>query len=345
MNVTTGDTLFNFFEEDYRDFILNALPIIERTVYQGLHFDFRWPLPSSWNDRTRGIDIVKWNDKGRTTHEWKKWATDTESNLRVDRIELPVNYIPLPFDFEIRVEDEAGIDTSISPFPPLIPIYPLNFTTWNVTDPDNPQQMKVQFHYDVHYTTLENNPEIIGQLWDSTRVIITFPTNDEDESYNLSWSLRFFKNPFDSLNAVIPPVPGDIYRFKTIRNPSRGDVYQFTVEGGEWIQEQAVEEMKNIYVVPDPYVVASGFESIYDFGGRSARKVEFVNLPPRCEISIFTASGKLVKKIKHDTSEEYGRHEWNLTSEDGPEIAFGMYFFVVEAKGIGVKRGKFAVIK
>jgi hypothetical protein len=103
--------------------------------------------------------------------------------------------------------------------------------------------------------------------------------------------------------------------------------------------------MKNIYVVPDPYVVASGFESIYDFGGRSARKVEFVNLPPRCEISIFTASGKLVKKIKHDTNEEYGRHEWNLTSEDGPEIAFGMYFFVVEAKGIGVKRGKFAVIK
>ena len=54
---------------------------------------------------------------------------------------------------------------------------------------------------------------------------------------------------------------------------------------------------------------------------------------------------QLLKKIKHDTSEEYGRHEWNLTSEDGPEIAFGMYFFVVEAKGIGVKRGKFAVIK
>ena len=30
---------------------------------------------------------------------------------------------------------------------------------------------------------------------------------------------------------------------------------------------------------------------------------------------------------------------------DGPEIAFGVYFYVVEAPGIGVKRGKFAVIK
>ena len=53
----------------------------------------------------------------------------------------------------------------------------------------------------------------------------------------------------------------------------------------------------------------------------------------------------MVKKIKHDTNEENGRHERNITSEDGTEIAFGMYFFVVEAKGIGVKRGKFAVIK
>ena len=271
--------------------------------------------------------------------------SETTSNLRVDRIELHVNYIPLPYDFEIRVEDEVGVDTSISPYPPLIPIYPLNFTTWNVTDPDNAEQMKVQFHYDVHHTTLENNPEIIGQLWDSTRVIITIPPKDSTSSYKLSWSLRFFKNPFDSLNAVIPPSLGDVYKFRTTRNPSRDDVYRFTVEGGEWIEEQAREEMKNIYVVPDPYVVASSFESIYDLGGRSARKVEFVNLPPHCEISIFTASGKLVKKINHNSIEEYGRHEWNLTSEDGPEVAFGMYFFVVEAKGVGIKRGKFAVIK
>ncbi|MBT3180244.1 MAG: hypothetical protein HN674_02500 [Candidatus Marinimicrobia bacterium] len=345
MNLTTGDTLFDFYEDDYRTFLSSSLPVLERLNYQGLHFDFSWPLPSSWNDKTRGIDIITWNNRGRTTHEWKKWSTETNSNLRVDRIELPVNYIPLPYDFEIRVENEMGVDTSISPYPPLIPIYPLNFTTWNVTDPNNPEQMKVQFHYDVHHSTLENNPDIIGQLWDSTRVIITIPPKDSTSSYKLSWSLRFLKNPFDSLNSVIPPSPGDVYKFRTTRNPSRDDVYRFTVEGGEWIKEQAKKEMKNIYVVPDPYVVASSFESIYDLGGRSARKIEFVNLPPQCEISIFTASGKLVKKISHNSIEEYGRHDWNLTSEDGPEVSFGMYFFVVEAKGVGIKRGKFAVIK
>jgi len=62
-------------------------------------------------------------------------------------------------------------------------------------------------------------------------------------------------------------------------------------------------------------------------------------------IRIFTASGKLVRKIAHNAAVDFGRHSWDLTTEDGPEIAFGMYFFVVEAPGMDTRRGKFAVIK
>jgi len=73
--------------------------------------------------------------------------------------------------------------------------------------------------------------------------------------------------------------------------------------------------------------------------------VDFVNLPPECTIKIFSVSGKLIKELKHSSALDYGRESWDLTSEDGPEVAFGMYFFVVEADDLGISRGKFAIIK
>jgi len=39
------------------------------------------------------------------------------------------------------------------------------------------------------------------------------------------------------------------------------------------------------------------------------------------------------------------RESWDLRTRDGLEITHGVYFYVVEAPGIGVKRGKLAVIK
>ncbi|NIR64893.1 MAG: hypothetical protein GWN61_11825, partial [candidate division Zixibacteria bacterium] len=64
-----------------------------------------------------------------------------------------------------------------------------------------------------------------------------------------------------------------------------------------------------------------------------------------CTIRIFTASGKFVQRIEHRASEDNRRASWDLRTKDGLEIAHGMYFYAVEAPGIGVKTGKFAVIK
>jgi len=103
--------------------------------------------------------------------------------------------------------------------------------------------------------------------------------------------------------------------------------------------------MRDIYVVPDPYVVSNNFETIYELAGFSQRRVDFVNLPPQCTIKIFTTGGKLVKTIEHSSNVDFSRRSWDLTTEDGPEVAFGIYFFVVESKELGISRGKFAVIK
>ena len=341
MNKTTGDTMFYFHYPNSYDFRQNAYAEMERRIFEGLHYDFSWPIDSKEDDK--GVNIVKTDENGRKNNEWKKWRTKTKSNIRVENIELPGYAFPLPFDFEIRVEDHIGVDTSVA-IPPLVQSFPLNFTTWNVSDPNNPQKVKVIIRYDKNKNNGDIPDEMYGQIWDSTRVIITFP-NHTANVVRSSWALNFFKNKFDSLKPVIAPEPGDVYLFRTERNPSRLDTLRYVVEGGTWEKEDAKKDMRNIYVVPDPYVAGNTLEAIYEIAGNSQRRVDFCNLPPQCTIKIFTVSGKLVRTLEHNELEDFGRHSWDLTSEDGPEVAFGIYFYVVEAQDIDTFRGKFAVIK
>ena len=261
----------------------------------------------------------------------------------VKEIELSSGAWPLPRDFELRVYNSFNADTSFSNAP-WIGTYPLNFAMWDVTDPAHEEKVTILVSYDKN--RLNGNhlpPEMYGQVWDSTRVVVMFP--DHTGRMRESWTIRFFKNEFDVNDFVIPPAAGDIFRFRTERNPTHLDTLRFTVDGGEWSAEHAKNDMRNIYVVPDPYVVSNTLESIYELAGATQRRVDFVNLPPQCTIRIFTASGKLVKKIEHNAAEDFGRETWDLTTDDGPEIAFGVYFFVVEAEDLGISRGKFAVIK
>ena len=349
-NMTTGDTLFNFQYAGNYEFTQKVFAELEKNIYQGIHFDLSWNSAYSTGgteaDQDRGIEILKLNEYGRETNEWKKWVNDTPSNIRIQTIELTGAAYAAPFDIEFRVGDRKGVDTSYTPSAALIPSYPLNFTTWNVSDPTNPHRMKVTVVYDKDKRSISAADKQVmeGQIWDSTRITIMFPKHQKGQ-YHASWQVRFIKNPFDSLNPVIPLKSGDVYRFKTTRNPTRHDKFRFTVEGGQWLKEQAKRDMRNIYVVPDPYVVASSYESIYELAGYQQRRVDFVNLPPVCTIKIFSVSGKLIKELKHASAVDFGRESWDLTSEDGPEVAFGMYFFVVEADDLGISRGKFAIIK
>jgi len=52
-----------------------------------------------------------------------------------------------------------------------------------------------------------------------------------------------------------------------------------------------------------------------------------------------------VDVIDHDAMQDNGREPWDLTSIDGLEVAYGIYFFHIDAPGIGQKVGRFAIIK
>jgi len=339
LNLTTGDTLFNYVAATGFVFNKQGFSEIETGIYEGIKFFFDFPVDS--RDRRREISVNKKNELGRSTKEWQTWENSTICNVRLEDVKLGGEGIALPFDLEIRTHDQV-VDTALVISKWTDRAYPLNFSMWNYADPDNPERMTVKLKYG--YSRLPYPPdEHLGQLWNGAEVVVMFKNNDDE--WESSWRLVFKQSEFEKNNATVPPQPGDKMRIRFNSNPTRFDRYRFTVEGGEFEPEKAKIQMRDIFVVPDPYVVANDFEPIYELAGFSQRKVDFVNLPPKCTIKIFTTAGKLVKTIYHDEPEDFGRASWDLTSEDGPEIAFGIYFFVVEAEELGITRGKFAVIK
>ncbi|MCX7605703.1 MAG: hypothetical protein N2170_00355 [Bacteroidia bacterium] len=120
------------------------------------------------------------------------------------------------------------------------------------------------------------------------------------------------------------------------------------------------------YVYPNPYYERAAWE-----GGSSAhedRRIMFANLPPHCEVSIYTAAGDLVYRFEHHMDDPAmqaqdsrwyqtysepeklvmsgGEHGWNLLSRYGQIIARGLYVFAVKDLATGqIRTGKFVIIR
>lgn len=116
-----------------------------------------------------------------------------------------------------------------------------------------------------------------------------------------------------------------------------------------------------IGVYPNPYYGSA----IWDGSSERLRKIYFFNLPEECEITIYTLSGDVIKRIQHtsqsnssdirwfetyasDKKQKFagGEHAWDLLTDNEQAIATGMYLFAVKNNRNGdIKTGKFLVIK
>ena len=106
------------------------------------------------------------------------------------------------------------------------------------------------------------------------------------------------------------------------------DVYSFTTTASSIDIDQAKDELDNIAVVPNPYIVAASWEPRHQYqSGRGPRKIDFINLPNVCTIKIFTLSGYLVTTIQHNDVFENGTESWNMLSRDNLEISYGVYLY------------------
>jgi len=102
----------------------------------------------------------------------------------------------------------------------------------------------------------------------------------------------------------------------------------------------ATSTLSEVRVVPNPYVVANGWEQGKD------RQIQFTHLPARATIRVFNVAGELVRTIEHDAGSAIAPSIaiWDLMNENQQLVAAGLYFFHVDSP-IGSTQGKFIVIQ
>ncbi len=94
--------------------------------------------------------------------------------------------------------------------------------------------------------------------------------------------------------------------------------------------ENGKDAIDLINIVPNPYYAFSGYES-----SPIDNKVKLTNLPEKCDISIYTLDGSLVRRIKKD--DESTEVNWNLQNGANVPIASGLYIIHVDAGELGEK--------
>jgi hypothetical protein len=166
-------------------------------------------------------------------------------------------------------------------------------------------------------------------------------------SVKYSWRIHYLP-PFNPSETPVYPLAGDKFRFYTYKPFFKGDYFTFTTKSSAVDNSLANKSLSNITVVPNPYIAAASWEprSLYPTG-RGDRKIDFTKLPAKCTIKIYTIAGALVKTLYKDdlNLNNGGAISWNLISEDGMDIAYGIYIFHVDAPGLGEYIGKFVLIK
>ena len=129
---------------------------------------------------------------------------------------------------------------------------------------------------------------------------------------------------------------------------------KFFVDGDNWFSDMSALgrevgiadsiKLDTIQVVPNPYKASSRFNE-----SKNNRKIRFTHLPKKCRISVYTLTGEHVTTFDHEKDFD-GNAWWNLRSgnnQDGPEIAPGLYFYIVQFDDGKTKDhiGKFAVVR
>jgi hypothetical protein len=118
-----------------------------------------------------------------------------------------------------------------------------------------------------------------------------------------------------------------------------------------------------VSVYPNPYYV----NATWDGKGDMLRKIYFCNLPPLCQIVVYTLAGDVVTVINHNAATYHGQgiqwfttygdpstqtqfsggeHAWDLITRNDQAIATGLYLYTVKDLSNGkIQRGKFLIVK
>ncbi len=239
-----------------------------------------------------------------------------------------------PADYEYQFSTTV-IDTSLA-LPGaegILDATPLYFRVFNRTD-----STYVKLYY------YDGSGKGLGHLHFNTQVI--FMEKNPLGVLSPTWT-SFFSVNATNVDTVYPLTSKDRLVIKTTQPFRYGDVFEFTPAGATVSIPSAKADLSRVKVVPNPYVTQSQFELPLNPGitsGRGQRKIDFIHLPAGATVKIFTARGDYVQTLRQDGSIEDGAVSWDLKTYENLDVAFGVYFYVVESP-VGNTTGKIAIIK
>jgi hypothetical protein len=243
--------------------------------------------------------------------------------------------IRVPYDYELQFSNTV-VDTSLDDPLLFVPATPVNFRLFNLTDSTYEK-----------FVLAETNPVpgSLGRLSPGDELVLR--RQRTDGSYFYTWSLRFSAKPNDPPDTIYTFTTGDRFVVRTTKPFRQGDIMEFTTTVPRVEEQLSRDQLVDVRVVPNPYVTASEFELPLNPGvtsGRGERRIDFTNVPAGSTIRIFTSRGDHVATLVHNGNIENGTVSWNLRTKENLDVAFGVYFYVLESP-VGNKTGKIAIIK
>ncbi len=234
-----------------------------------------------------------------------------------------------PSDYEFIFDSTAFIDTSYADTTLASDPIPTNFRIYNKTE-----KTFVKFSY----TTL--NFINRGRLAPKDDIFLY--EKDPRGGYSYTWEFFFDSND----GKLIPYHKDDTLRIITSKPFEQGDTLTFITTKPKLDNSITQDALSRIRVVPNPYVSASTLEPPLPPSVTSGRirRIDFIHLPAFAKIHIYTSRGDHVISLFHDGNIEDGHVSWNLKTKENLDIAYGIYFYVVESP-VGTKTGKIAIIK
>jgi hypothetical protein len=251
---------------------------------------------------------------------WVKGFSNIDMNMLQDK-SSPARNVAWPSDYEFEWLPEGTFYTT--PFTKFnSPVKVRNITTGK----------------DAALEIFDNDKNGLFNLGDDAVIIEYVGTQ-----FKLTWRLQM---RIPSAPVYAAPKPGDIFRFTTSKPFLQDDYFEFSTKGATVDNDLAKNDLKKIAVVPNPYVSAASWEVRNNVAnGRGTRRLDFIHLPSSCTVRIYTVTGALIKTLEKTTGATDGTLSWNLITEDGTDVAYGLYIYHVDAPGVGEYIGKFAIIK
>lgn len=256
-----------------------------------------------------------------------EWMGQSNSNWSLN------SFTPLKtfeIDYELRFT-EQGMNTT----------YPLNlhlpFEVWRVT-PDTSYRAKSVYIFNNGRN--DTTVEMRGSLTNGDEIKVMEDYFDE--------ATRTWKSGFTAqFNVTIPesdridPDVGDVYKLILTKQLNAEDKFVFRTLASKVQPTKSM--MEEIKVVPNPYIVRNTWERSADYA-----RLQFINLPQKCTIRVYTLAGDHVQTIEHNEfaeSDKPGWEWWDLLTHNNQKAVAGIYIYHVDAPGVGEHLGKFAVVR